>query len=126
MSKKKPVSAKRKELVQKEQSKCINNILAISHVSVQLEHAMKYPSRLLMPHEKAAYKLYCEELLAQLRGATKLLREFNQFLGDIDLQYTKPNGPVLKLVEPVGKAVTKQEMTQVVYRDKNGRFAKKR
>ena len=97
MSKKKPVSAKRKELVQKEQSKCINNILAISHVSVQLEHAMKYPSRLLMPHEKAAYKLYCEELLAQLRGATKLLREFNQFLGD--QKYTRLALPGQKMTK---------------------------
>ena len=107
------MSVKRERMINKNQSKACNSILSVSTALAQLEHMKMYPSKFLLPAE------------SELRKGTSVLRQFNEWLGDIDLQAKAQVSDLHEAHNTRGNAVTKQAITQIVYRDSNGKFTHK-
>ena len=118
------MSVKREKMINKNQSKACNSILSVSTALAQLEHMKMYPSKFLLPAERLRYDSYIDFAISELRKGTSVLRQFNDWLGDIDLQPAQPSD-LHEAHNSRGDAVTKQAITQIVYRDSNGKFTHK-
>tara|TARA_R110000787_G_scaffold102340_1_gene208350 strand:- start:168 stop:599 length:432 start_codon:yes stop_codon:yes gene_type:complete len=120
-----PVSVKREKMINKNQSKTCNSILSVSTALAQLEHMKTYPSKFLLPTERIRYDNYIDFAISELRKGTTVLRQFNDWLGDIDLQAVAEISELHDANNSRGDAVSKQAITQIVYRDSNGKFTHK-
>ena len=119
------MSVKRERMINKNQSKACNSILSVSTALAQLEHMKMYPSKFLLPAERLRYDSYIDFAISELRKGTSVLRQFNEWLGDIDLQAQAQVSDLHEAHNTRGNAVTKQAITQIVYRDSNGKFTHK-